>query len=389
MLTFSVAVDRLVPPVAGRGPKRVVTDWINISVFGQLVDHIGPQLGVGRNVSVTGRISVRRGQDARLYYGVVAEEVQVNSDRAAYTQVRFEGKLATVPQWESPALDEAQAARQLYVTVGNYDESRSEYKGREYPTSPVTWLKCVLGNEPEAQANPELRANQEVRVYGRLEVCRRPASGDQPSQQQFVIKCEKLEVVESLQLQPQPVPVPQAPEPEQEEAVVVAVAVAAEMFLQPVGDAVEETEEANERDATTPTVDDLEVLNDPKWQTQQYQQGQQPASFTQAPAPALDVDEEEREAYLAMLRVLSPLAHTLKELIWYLYEQRKSDGLDESTAWWVAQAMFIKRLADLKLLRAYQVREYCDILIAMSHQPNGLSLGAFHRGQLDRILQAV
>ena len=165
MLTFSVAVDRRVGPVVGRGPKQLVTDWINVSVFGQLVEHIGPQLERGKNVTVVGRITVRRGNDARLYYGVVAEDVQINLDRASYTQVSFEGKLGLDPVWDEKSDPSGQNGNEIkgHFSVGNYDESRGEYRGRDYPSSPLTWLTCMVKGDLARKLN---RPRMRIRVVG-------------------------------------------------------------------------------------------------------------------------------------------------------------------------------------------------------------------------------
>ncbi len=72
--SFSVAVDR-----AGSRENRE-TDWFNIDVWGRTAEVVGEYLKKGRQVGVTGRLSVRKWTDEagneRDFLSVVASDVR-------------------------------------------------------------------------------------------------------------------------------------------------------------------------------------------------------------------------------------------------------------------------------------------------------------------------
>ena len=126
---------------------------------------------------------------------------------------------------------------------------------------------------------------------------------------------------------------------------------------------------------------DLDILNNPRWQ-ERHEPTQHLASYRR----------EELEAYRLMLVVLSPLAEVLKELIWYFYEQNREVGLDEGAAWWLAQNMFIERIARLGLITGRQKARFVDIVSGMSEEQPGvtsLGLGQYPLAQLKKLVGSV
>ena len=331
MMTFSVALDRFTTPVGSRGPKQKQTDWAYVMMFGSLVEQLGPRIKKGNNVTVTGHLNTWRGDDGMFHYSIIAEDVQINPDRRSYSQVRFGGVLALDSFWYEDT-NHPSNTKAAQLTIAYYAGARlssETYTSLDFPstgavTNMVVRIEGQLAAKFQAVEDAlKLHIGQDVEIQGNLVIVQHE------NRQQYVIEATQIDIYE---------------ESDVEEKDTDPDAFSSFSLADLKGVSIVEEAEGG--------LNDLDVLNDPRWQAQ-HDPAQHLTAF-EAEAPT---------TYLQMLRVLSPLANTLSELILYFYENYKNQGMVEGAAWCAAQNLFIERVSELGLITHQQKLEYQNMLL--------------------------